>query len=93
MLFRSEKHLFSNRIFKRIDISLKKNSTDIRDLEILLKKQKIRIQSVDLTRNTRDSADRVVFYVYILEKSDIALLSEILEKTDGVLGFSIEMVS
>lgn len=88
-----EKHLFSNRIFKRIDISLKKNSTDIRDLEILLKKQKIRIQSVDLTRNTRDSADRVVFYVYILEKSDIALLSEILEKTDGVLGFSIEMVS
>lgn len=88
-----EKHLFRNRLFKRIDITLKKKSTDIRALEHVLKSLKIKVQSVDISKNTGDTNDRIVFYVFILEKMDIALLSETLEKTDGIVGFSVEMVS
>lgn len=88
-----EKHLFRNRIFKRIDITLKKKTTDIRMLEKSLKKLKINIHSVDISKHTNDTTDRIVFYVFMLEKMDIALLSEHLEKTDGVLGFSVEMVN
>ncbi len=88
-----EKHLFRNRLFKRIDITLRKKSTDIRALENVLKGLKINIHSVDISKNTGDTNDRIVFYVYILEKMDIALLSETLEKTDGIVGFSVEMVS
>jgi len=88
-----EKHLFRNRLFKRIDITLKKKSTDIRALESTLKGLNIKVQSVDISKNTGDTNDRVVFYVFILEKMDIALLSETLEKTDGIVGFSVEMVS
>ncbi len=88
-----EKHLFRNRLFKRIDITLKKKSTDIRALESTLKGLNIKVQSVDISKNTGDTNDRIVFYVFILEKMDIALLTETLEKTDGVVGFSVEMVS
>jgi hypothetical protein len=58
-----------------------------------LKSLKIKVQSVDISKNTGDTNDRIVFYVFILEKMDIALLSETLEKTDGIVGFSVEMVS
>jgi putative Mg2+ transporter-C (MgtC) family protein len=88
-----EKHLFRNRLFKRIEITMKKKSTDIRALENVLKSLKIKVQSVDISKNTGDTNDRIVFYVFILEKMDIALLSETLEKTDGIVGFSVEMVS
>jgi putative Mg2+ transporter-C (MgtC) family protein len=88
-----EKHLFRNRLFKRIEITLKKKTTDIRMLERILRKNKIKIQSVDLTRHTNDSTDRIVFYVFILENADISVISESLERTDGIVGYSIEMVS
>lgn len=88
-----EKHLFRNRIFKRIDITLKKKSADIRMLEKLLKKNRIKIQSADIIKHTNDTTDRIIFYVFILENADISSLAETIEKTEGVVGFSIEMVS
>ena len=59
----------------------------------MLKELRIRIHSVDISKNTGDTNDRIVFYVYILEKMDIAHLTETLEKTDGVVGFSVEMIN
>jgi putative Mg2+ transporter-C (MgtC) family protein len=88
-----EKKLFRNRLFKRIDITLRKKSSDIRILENVLKKNRIRIHSVDISKHTNDTNDRIVFYVYILEKTDMASLSDALEKTEGVVGFSVEMIN
>lgn len=88
-----EKHLFRNRIFKRIDITLKKKSADIRLLEKMLRKNRIKIQSADIIKHTNDTTDRIIFYVFILENADITSIAETIEKTDGVVGFSIEMVS
>jgi putative Mg2+ transporter-C (MgtC) family protein len=88
-----EKRLFRNRIFKRIEITLRKKTYEISKLENTLKELRIRIHSVDISKNTGDTNDRIVFYVYILEKMDIANLTETLEKTDGVVGFSVEMIS
>jgi putative Mg2+ transporter-C (MgtC) family protein len=88
-----EKRLFRNRIFKRIEITLRKKTYEISKLENILKELRIRIHSVDISKHTGDTNDRIVFYVYILEKMDIANLTETLEKTDGVVGFSVEMIS
>lgn len=88
-----EKRLFRNRIFKRIEITLRKKTYEISKLENVLKKLRIRIHSVDISKHTGDTNDRIVFYVYILEKMDIAHLTETLENTDGVIGFSVEMIN
>lgn len=88
-----EKHLFRNRIFKRIEITLRKKTYTLKNLEKILKNYKIRIHSVDISKHTGDTNDRIVFYVYILEKMDMAAFSDTLDKTDGVVGFSVEMVN
>jgi putative Mg2+ transporter-C (MgtC) family protein len=88
-----EKRLFRNRIFKRIEITLRKKTYEISNLENILKKLRIRIHSVDISKHTGDTNDRIVFYVYILEKMDIAQLTDTLENTDGVIGFSVEMIN
>ena len=88
-----EKRLFRNRIFKRIEITLRKKTYEISKLESVLKKMRIRIHSVDILKHTGDTNDRIIFYVYILEKMNITDLTETLEKTDGVVGFSVEMIN
>lgn len=88
-----EKKMFRNRLFKRIEITLRKKSSDIRALENVLRKNRIRIHSMDISKHTHDTNDRIIFYVYILEKTDMVSLSDALEKTDGVVGFSVEMIN
>ena len=48
---------------------------------------------MDISKHTHDTNDRIIFYVYILEKTDMVSLSDALEKTDGVVGFSVEMIN
>lgn len=88
-----EKHLFRNRIFKRIEITVRKKTYNLKNLENILKSMKIRVHSVDISKHTGDTNDRIVFYVYILEKMDIAKLSDTLDKTEGIVGFSVEMIN
>jgi len=54
---------------------------------------KIRVYSVDFHKHTGETNDRIILYVYILENMDPNKLSEALEKTEGVVGFTVEMVS
>jgi putative Mg2+ transporter-C (MgtC) family protein len=88
-----EKHIFRNRIFKRIEITVKKNTTDIKALQKIIRHQKIKIHSVDMRKHSGDTSDRFTFYVYILENTDASHLAELLDQADGVTGFSIEMVN
>lgn len=88
-----EKHIFRNRILKRIDVTMRKKSSDIKTLQRLMKHLKIRVYSIDFHKHTGETNDRIILYVYILENQDPGKLSEALEKTDGVVGFTVEMVS
>lgn len=88
-----EKHIFRNRHFKRIDITIRKKTVDITTLQKVFRDMKIKVHSVDIFKNTGDTTDRLIFYVYILENTETSILAGVLEKMEGVTGFSVEMVN
>jgi len=86
-----EKFIFRDKIFKRIEITVKKKTTEVNEISRVLKSLKIRISAVDIRRNTAETTDKYVFYVHIPVKLDTQRLTESLEKTEGVVAFAEEM--
>jgi putative Mg2+ transporter-C (MgtC) family protein len=86
-----EKFLFRDKIFKRIEITVRKKTTEINDITRILKSLKIRITAVDIRRNTAETTDKYVFYVHVPVRLDPQLLAASLEKTEGIVAFSEEM--
>ncbi len=86
-----EKFIFRDKIFKRIEITVKKKTTEVNEISRVLKSLKIRISAVDIRRNTAETTDKYVFYVHIPVKLDPQRLTESLEKTEGVVAFAEEM--
>lgn len=86
-----EKHFFDDRIFKKIEITVRKKTTNLNEIQAMIKSMKIRIQSVDMVRNTGETTEKYTFYVYIPVKLGAQTLADKLEKTEGIVAFSIEM--
>jgi len=86
-----EKFFFRDKIFKRIEITVRKKTVGIKEIREVVTSMKIRITGVDMKKNTAETTDKYILYVYIPVKLDPQLLSEKLEKTEGVLAFSEEM--
>jgi putative Mg2+ transporter-C (MgtC) family protein len=86
-----EKVFFRDKIFKRIEITVKKKTVQPNEISKVLKSLKIRINAVDIKKNTLETTDKYIFYVYIPVKLDPQLLAGSLEKTDGIVAFSEEM--
>jgi putative Mg2+ transporter-C (MgtC) family protein len=87
-----EKHFFRDKLFKRIEITVRKKSTELDDLRNLIRSLGIRIQDVDIRKNTGETTDKFVFYVFIPVKLNPGSISGMIEKTEGVVAYSIEMV-
>jgi putative Mg2+ transporter-C (MgtC) family protein len=88
-----EKFFFHDRIFKRIEITVRKKTSELHDLQKLIKSLGIRIHEVDFKKNTGETTDKYIFYAYIPVKLDPCAISEKLEKTEGIVAYSVEMVS
>ncbi len=88
-----EKKVFREKVFKRIEVTMRKKNSDINLLSDLLKGMRIRISSVDFSKNTGESTDRIIFIVQLPETMDMQLFSDTLEKTEGIVAFSVEMIS
>lgn len=88
-----EKHFFDDKIFKRIEVTVRKKSTTLESLQGLLKSMKIRIQSVDIVKSAGETTERYTFYVFIPVKLKSQFLSDSLEQAEGVVSFSVEMVN
>lgn len=86
-----EKLFFRDKIFKRIEITVRKKTTGINEISSMLKTMKIRITGVDVKRNTVETTEKYVYYVYIPVKLNPQLLADQVEKMDGVVAFSEEM--
>ncbi len=87
-----EKHVFHERVFKRIEVTVRKKTSELQDLQKLIKSLDIRIQEVDIKKNTGETTDKYIFYVYIPVKLDLGAITGKLEKTEGVVAYSVEMV-
>jgi putative Mg2+ transporter-C (MgtC) family protein len=86
-----EKFFFRDRIFKRIEITVRKKTTAINEITGILKSLKIRVTAVDMKRNASETTDKYVFYVHVPVRLDPQLLAASLEKTEGIVAFSEEM--
>lgn len=87
-----EKRFFHDRLFKKINITVRKNTSEPEGLRNMIKKMDIRIQEMDITKNTLETTDKYAFYVFIPVKLDPLALSGAIEKIPGVVSFSIEVV-
>ena len=88
-----EKRFFQDKVLKKIEIMVKKKSVGIHELRNKITGMKIRIHEVDTIRSTGDTTEKIIFYVYIPIKLDPQLLGDELEKTEGVVAFSVEMIN
>jgi putative Mg2+ transporter-C (MgtC) family protein len=88
-----EKLFFQDRIFKKIEIVVKKKTAQTDDFSAILKSLKIKISAIDIKKNMGETTDKYIYYVYIPVKLDPYKLAGILEKTEGVMAFSEELVS
>ncbi len=88
-----EKRFFQDKVLKKIEIMVKKKSVGIHELRNKITGMKIRIHEVDIIRSTGDTTEKIIFYVYIPIKLDPQLLGDELEKTEGVVAFSVEMIN
>lgn len=86
-----EKLFFRDKIFKRIEITARKKTVEIKEISNILKSLRIKITAVDVKRNTAETTEKYVFYVYIPVKLDPQSLAENIEKIEGVVAFSEEM--
>ena len=88
-----EKKLFQDKVLKKIEILVKKKSVGVNELRKRITDMKIRVHEVDIKRSTGDTTEKIIFYVYIPIKLDPQRLGDELEKTDGVVAFSVEMIN
>ena len=88
-----EKRFFQDKILKRIELTVRKNSVSINDLRKVIVAMKIRIHETDIRRSAGETTEKIIFYVYIPIKLDPQLLGDELEKTEGVVAYSVEMIN
>ena len=88
-----EKLFFKDKIFKKIEITARKNQIKLPDLHNKFVSMKIRIQTTDILKNTGETTERFVIYAYIPVKLETQQLGEVIEKTEGVVSYTVEMIN
>ncbi|HNX80099.1 MAG TPA: MgtC/SapB family protein [Prolixibacteraceae bacterium] len=88
-----EKLFFQDKIYKKIEITVKKNTAQPEDFKGVLHALKIKISAVDIRKSMADTTEKFTYYVYIPVKLDPQKLAGMIEKTEGVVAFSEELVT
>lgn len=88
-----EKHFFRGKIFKRIEITAKKNTITLPELQDKFHSLRIRIQTTDIFKNTGETTEKYIFYAFIPVRLNTQRLGEIIEKTEGIVNYSVEMIN
>jgi putative Mg2+ transporter-C (MgtC) family protein len=87
-----EKLFFQDKLYKRIEITVRKKTAQPEDFAGLLRSLKIRISAVDVRKSMADTTEKYTYYAYIPTKMDPRKLADLIEKTEGVVAFSEELV-
>ena len=82
---------FQDKIYKRIEITVRKKTAQPEDFAGLLRSLKIRISAIDVRKSMADTTEKYTYYVYIPAKLDPQKLAAMVEKTEGVVAFSEEL--
>lgn len=88
-----EKFFFQDRIFKKIQVTLRRDTVAVEDIYEIFKGFKIRVSTTDIRKTNEGPTIIYVFYVYLPVKLNTHLLAEKLGNTEGVTEFSEEMIN
>jgi len=88
-----EKRFFQDKLFKRIEVVVRKKTTGLNEIRSIIAGLKIRIHEVDIRKNNAETSDKYIFYAYIPVKLDPDVLSAHLERIDGLVSYSVDMIS
>jgi len=88
-----EKLFFQDRLYKKIEITVRKKTAQTGDFTGILHALKIKISAIDIRKSTADTTEKFTYYVYIPARLDPQKLANLVEKTEGVLAFSEELVN
>ncbi len=88
-----EKFFFQDKIFKKIQVTLIKESVAVEEIYKIFKGFKIRVSTTDIRKTNEGPTIKYVFYVYLPVKLNTHLLVAKLENTEGVTEFSEEMIN
>jgi putative Mg2+ transporter-C (MgtC) family protein len=87
-----EKKVFKARTFRKIELVLKKQSSDFGQLEQIFKKYNVKIHSTGFDRNIHESTDKLSFIVAISLELDIQKLADALGKLPGTVSVSVLII-
>ncbi len=88
-----EKRFFQDKLFKRIEVVVRKKSAELGDIQKRIASVKIRVQEVDIRKNNGETTDRYIFYCYIPVKLNPEVLITTLEQTEGLVSYSVDMIN
>jgi len=88
-----EKFFFQDKIFKKIQVTLRRDTVAVEDIYEIFKGFKIRVSTTDILKTNEGPTITYVFYVYLPVKLNTYLLAEKLGNTEGVTEFSEEMIN
>ena len=88
-----EKRFFQDKLFKRIEVVVRKKTSGFSEIRNVITSLKIRVHEVDIRKNNGETADKYVFYAYIPVRLDPEQLSASLEGIDGLVSYSVDMIS
>ncbi len=88
-----EKVLFKEKLYKKIVILVKKRYSDINHFQKVLEKLKVKVSSAGFESNSVEANNKIMFIIAIPVIYNLQLLAEELEKTEGVVAVSIEILS
>lgn len=88
-----ENKFMHDKILKKIELVIKKKHLDWEALKSSIESLKIRVRTSGFESNASESNIRVVMLAFIPENFNLQLLSDCIEKIDGVMAISVESVN
>lgn len=87
-----EKKVFKDRTLRKIEIVVKKRNSDLQLITGILKRHDVRINSTGFDRNVNDATDRFIFIVAVTRMLDVKALADDVEKEEGMVSVSVDIL-
>ena len=87
-----EKRVFKERTLRKIELLVKKKELDWKALKSDLDNLDIQIMSTGFEKNVNDANVKVIFYAGVTRKINVQKLSDVLERSPGLISISIDII-
>ena len=87
-----EKKIFKERTLRKVEVVVKKRFSSLNTNKGILQDYNVRINSTGFDRNVNDATDKFVFIVAVTRDLDVQKLADDLEKQQGTVSVSVDIL-